>query len=79
MKKYALCDGTEVSRTDIIEAVMLDKARIIYTRNINGNIMKSLALDGVDFDTRGKCFQWYEEAWTVKPLNVIEALKIAEF
>lgn len=73
---YLLRDGTEVSRQEIESAFLSGKARLVHGRRMHGT-GTDLALDGMDFDTRGACPAMYEESWTETPLTMEAALRAA--
>jgi hypothetical protein len=71
-----LFDGTEVTYDQIKEAFEAGDARLVHGRGLN-KTTACLAIDGQDFDTRGECVSMYEEAWTMEPKTLNEALKAA--
>ncbi len=79
MEKYMLWNGTEVTKTDITRAIADGKARIIHSYNADGKVVKSLALNGMDIDTRGLCYSIYDEVWTRKPNFFEEAFLVSQY
>lgn len=73
---YYANNGDIVSAEQIKAACDAGTAKIIHSYNPAGGMCHALALDAVDFDTRGQNYQMGEDCWTTTP-TVSEALKAA--
>ena len=62
-KVYYLRDGTDVTKDEIEDAFNAGQAVLCYGRG-EGLTTTSLMLDGQHYDTRGQCFNAWDEAWT---------------
>jgi hypothetical protein len=74
---YILIDGTVVTRAQIEAAFVAGKARLVHGRRDNGT-STGLSLDGKDIDTRGECYNMWEEVWTGRPKSISQALSAAQ-
>jgi hypothetical protein len=75
---YKLKDGSSVSAMDIGAAFKAGRAVIVHTRR-EGDSKAGLLLNGVHFDTRGKCYHALDETWTTLPQTLTEALDAADY
>lgn len=77
MTRYIDRDGNEITKEQISAAFKCGKARIVYGYNSQGTFVEDIMLDGVDFDTRGECYQMCGESWTKIPSRVEICYEIA--
>lgn len=73
--------GNKVTKDEIQTAYNAGLARLVhshrYAQSLSNSISTGLALDGIDCDTRGKCYSVWDEVWTMTPKNLKECLDAA--
>lgn len=75
---YVLNDGVKVTAQQIKEAYEAGKAVLVHARR-DGGSSTGLMLNGEHFDTRGRCYSVWDEAWTREPPTLRAALDAAYY
>ncbi|MEP6587150.1 MAG: hypothetical protein ABJA84_00130 [Polaromonas sp.] len=73
---YLTRTGDEITKEQIQSAFAAGHAVLCHS-NGEGRTVTGLALDGVEYDTRGECYSVWDETWTTAPKSLAQCYAVA--